>query len=267
MRIPTSTDENSNFPIEEELYAQELNPKKRRGISAKLGLAWNFFLSAVQAKDIRHQYDKMTEHYFDLFGDSQGEYAQLLTRYVRDLKDLKQECALDLGAGSGILTIPMARLFEEVHAVDFSLNMLRHGQRENIKDVVWSQADVCHLPFADNSFDLVISSGLITHILPESFESFVQEMVRVCRPGGHVIVGVPPMPWRRVLRYRCPMDPNQLDQVIGFWYNLFHKALGMNENRCGYTRDKIQNIFKSNGVEVEFTVSGNLGLIHGHLKS
>ncbi len=49
--------------------------------------------------------------------------------------------------------------------------------------------DLNHLPFADGAFDLVFNSSTIEHLAPP--EPAVREMARLCRPGGHVFVGVP----------------------------------------------------------------------------
>lgn len=42
------------------------------------------------------------------------------------------------------------------------------------------------LPFADNSFDLVYSAFAIEHC--QSPMAFISEMIRVCRPGGHLVI-------------------------------------------------------------------------------
>jgi SAM-dependent methyltransferase len=50
-------------------------------------------------------------------------------------------------------------------------------------------ADVRDLPFRDASFDAVYSMGTIEHF--DETEEAVQEIVRVLKPGGHAVVGVP----------------------------------------------------------------------------
>ena len=53
------------------------------------------------------------------------------------------------------------------------------------------QSDVCHLPFADASFDAVISSSVIYHQWVSDVDVALREMHRVLRPGGLLLVNVP----------------------------------------------------------------------------
>jgi SAM-dependent methyltransferase len=49
--------------------------------------------------------------------------------------------------------------------------------------------DLNRLPFADEAFDLVFNSSTLEHLDPPDIA--VREMARLCRPRGHVFVGVP----------------------------------------------------------------------------
>lgn len=50
-------------------------------------------------------------------------------------------------------------------------------------------ADACSLPFADGGFDAVYSAHMIYHIAnPEAQAAAIGEMVRVVRPGGHIVL-------------------------------------------------------------------------------
>ena len=227
-------------------------------------LAWRFFLSALKTKNIRQQYDAFSEHYFDLFGQSQLNYAQYLVEFVSELVENNQNRILDLGAGTGILSFPLSKRSKQLVAVDFSFKMLKKGLDSTSKaeSIEWQQANVCNLPFESKTFDVVISCGLITHIVPDHFEAFIAEMSRVVTQDGHVVISVPPLPWRRVFLQTCPLKPNLIDKTIAYFYNRFHRKLGMNESRCGYDRKLIKDVFLKYGLEVEFHLLGNMGLIH-----
>ena len=87
-------------------------------------------------------------------------------------------------------------------------------------------------------------------------------MSRVVTQKGHVLVSIPPLPWRRIFLQNCPLMPNLLDKTIAYFYNKFHSQLGMNESRCGYDRQLVQSVFVKHGMRVRFHTLGNMGLIH-----
>lgn len=100
--------------------------------------------------------------------------------------------ALDCGTGTGALTEALAQVCTEplkIDAVDISLAMLsKAGERlRNIGlEVALRQADAQRLPYADNSFDIVMAGHMLEH-LPDPVAALC-EMVRVARPGGLVFV-------------------------------------------------------------------------------
>lgn len=98
--------------------------------------------------------------------------------------------ALDLGCGSGLLSILMAQAGAEVTGVDFSAEMVgqakanaeRHGVGAHAS---FLQADVHKLPFEDESFDLVMTRN-VTWVLDDVERVYV-EALRVLRPGGSFV--------------------------------------------------------------------------------
>jgi len=89
---------------------------------------------------------------------------------------------LDIGCGSGrtIMDLPQAV------GLDILLRKLRFVQPRHAKVV---QGSCIALPFLDNSFDVVINSEVIEH-LPDD-PVIMEEMWRVLRPGGTLILGTP----------------------------------------------------------------------------
>ncbi len=122
---------------------------------------------------------------------------------------------LDLATGSGVLAASLARACPAATVVgaDFSLPMLRRAQaRERVARL--AVADAMRLPFSDGAFDAVtVAFGLRN--MP-SYSGALEEMRRVLRPGGRVLIldfSVPGGWWRGVYRFylhRC------LPRVAGF---------------------------------------------------
>ena len=107
----------------------------------------------------------------------------------RLLPDVHGKCVLDVGCGTGRVTRMLAeRDPAHITAVDFSVNML-YQAREQLRAAPRTElvaAQALALPFTDESFDLVTCSLMISHV--EDLQSFVTELARVARPGGHLLI-------------------------------------------------------------------------------
>lgn len=104
-----------------------------------------------------------------------------LTRKALNLRP--GEWVLDLAAGTAVSTTELARSGARCVAADFSLGMLRAGERRAVPRIA---ADALDLPFADGVFDAVtISFGLRNVVDPDRG---LRELARVTRPGGRIVV-------------------------------------------------------------------------------
>jgi ubiquinone/menaquinone biosynthesis C-methylase UbiE len=94
---------------------------------------------------------------------------------------------LDVAAGTGNASIPAARAGADVTASDLTPELLEAGHRRADGagvDIAWVEADAEHLPFEDESFDVVISA--IGAMFAPHHQQTADELVRVCRPGGTI---------------------------------------------------------------------------------
>lgn len=97
--------------------------------------------------------------------------------------------ALDVACGTGNATIPAARAGARVTGADFSpalLAIARERAADAMVEINWVEADVEQLPFADASFDRVIST--FGHMFASDHERTAAEMKRVCRDGA--VIGI-----------------------------------------------------------------------------
>ncbi len=96
----------------------------------------------------------------------------------------------DLGTGTGILALELARLGLRVLAVDNSQRMLdatrQKLQREGIEGVELRRGELDRLPIADGEVDATLAH-MVLHYVPSPADA-IAEMARAVRPGGIVVV-------------------------------------------------------------------------------
>ena len=94
---------------------------------------------------------------------------------------------LDVGSGTGVVAITAARLGAKVVGSDLTPALLERA-REHSKlaelEIEWKEADAEALPFADASFDVVVSQ--FGHMFAPRAELALAEMLRVLKPGGTI---------------------------------------------------------------------------------
>jgi len=107
------------------------------------------------------------------------------------------ERALDVGTGTGHFARFLADLGVKVTGVDTSEAMLTQARARH-PDIPFQSADARHLPFPADSFDLVLSITMLE--FTDEPERAVEEMVRVTKMGGRVVLGLlnGESPWAQV---------------------------------------------------------------------
>jgi SAM-dependent methyltransferase len=105
--------------------------------------------------------------------------------------DLRGKKILEVGAGTGVDSIYLARKGADVVALDFSPESIKLMKRNAPKGRSFSivQADAYNMPFADNSFDVVFSQGFVEHFTNP--KPLVLEQRRVLKNDGYLIIDVP----------------------------------------------------------------------------
>ena len=125
--------------------------------------------------------------YMRLTADDKG---RVFGRYV-DFDALARKDVLEVGCGSGIAAQMLAEAGATLTAVDLTPWAVETTRAR--LDAFWLDAEVFEadgeaLPFDDASFDLVFSWGVIHH--SSDMDRALRELVRVCRPGGTLVLMV-----------------------------------------------------------------------------
>ena len=100
------------------------------------------------------------------------------------------DAVLDVACGPGMVACEFAKHARHVTGIDITPAMIEQAekrQRElSLENLTWAVGDAVPLPYADNSFSLVITRYSFHHLLAPN--KALAEMIRVCRPDGRVMV-------------------------------------------------------------------------------
>jgi SAM-dependent methyltransferase len=100
------------------------------------------------------------------------------------------DTVLDVACGGGIVVCAFAPHVRHATGIDMTPAMLDRARNlvaeKGIANVTWHEGDVTSLPWPDASFTIVVTRFAVHHF-PEP-EAVLREMVRVCAPGGRVVV-------------------------------------------------------------------------------
>lgn len=98
--------------------------------------------------------------------------------------------ALDIATGTGEFARALSSRVGSVTGLDATDAMLDQGRKfvgkAGISNISFRQGVVQDLPFADSSFDIVACRYAFHHFADP--KPVISEMVRVCKPGGHIII-------------------------------------------------------------------------------
>jgi ubiquinone/menaquinone biosynthesis C-methylase UbiE len=101
------------------------------------------------------------------------------------------ETVLDLGAGTGLLSLAAARQARRVYALDVSDAMCRHLDGKfvalDLRNAHVVHSSAARVPLADDSVDAVVSNYCFHHLHDDDKASALAEAMRVLRPGGRLV--------------------------------------------------------------------------------
>ena len=95
--------------------------------------------------------------------------------------------SLDLGCGSGVATLHLARRFRPAVGVDLALAAIQQAARqanEEHSPARFVLADVPWLPFGSGAFAFVFDRGCLQVVPKESWSAYFAEVERLLKPGG-----------------------------------------------------------------------------------
>ncbi|MCU0464401.1 MAG: methyltransferase domain-containing protein [Anaerolineae bacterium] len=152
------------------------------------------------------RFDELMNQY-----DVQRRLEVLVSEFLANV-DLRGKLALDAGTGTGRGAEKLTQHGATVYAADLGFDLVQLARtRSNANTLV---ASVLDLPFANNTFDVVLSTEVIEHT-PDPLAS-VLEMVRVLKPGGHLVLSTPNWLWQFPVRLASVLKLRPYDGLENF---------------------------------------------------
>jgi ubiquinone/menaquinone biosynthesis C-methylase UbiE len=159
---------------------------------------------------------------------------RLITACMRLARIVRGAHVADLGCGSGVFTNLLQQRGCKAVGLDISPKLISRG-RVKYPEVEFLEGDVEHLPFASESLDGVLLSGLVHH-LPDPARC-ASEVFRVLKRGGSFVA----------------FDPNRMNPFMYLYRDRsspFYSSLGVTENERPVLADQIAAVFRQAGFEV-----------------
>jgi ubiquinone/menaquinone biosynthesis C-methylase UbiE/uncharacterized protein YbaR (Trm112 family) len=190
---------NKNYPIEAGI--PNLTPDHLKGIVYKD--------SPEMSEEAVKGYYIETERY-DWVVDT--KYPEKLFHILRERaiinnikKYAKGKISLDLGCGTGLITRHID--FEHTIGVDLNRWAIAKASTHVEDNVQFIAGDAENLPLASNTFDVVVCTDVLEHLLEP--EKAASDIYRVLKPGG-VLVGTVPSKnliwkYRKAITTTCPV--------------------------------------------------------------
>jgi ubiquinone/menaquinone biosynthesis C-methylase UbiE len=143
--------------------------------------------AAVHAARIQDQFSRQALPFAAMPAHSNAEGFELLARAA---ELTPSDDVLDVACGPGLVACTLGSRVRSMRGLDVVPAMLEQARTraaaEGLGNVSFDLGDCTRLPYADGAFSKLITRYSFHHLLDP--EATLREMVRVCRPGGVVVV-------------------------------------------------------------------------------
>jgi SAM-dependent methyltransferase len=161
------------------------------------------------------------------------------------------DTVLDVACGGGIVVCGFAPHVRHATGIDMTPAMLERARslaaEKGIANVTWQEGDVTRLPYPDGAFTIVVTRFAVHHF-PDP-QTVFGEMVRVCAPGGRVVVvdtcaSPDPAKAAEFNRLELLRDPSHVRALPLAELKGLFDAAGLGEPRATFSelRDTVMNL-------------------------
>lgn len=190
----------------------------------------------MQKEDFTKKQDKKLERkFFDRYAGQRryevlGEkgYQKLLGEFQGLVRPRKGEELIELGCGAGAFTQRLTKLNLDITGMDISFKSIALAKK-NVPDVEFMVGDIEDTGFKNNSFDIIIYSGVLHHF--PDLSKVLGEGFRILRPGGRLFSYDPNLRNPIMWLYRHPKSP-------------LYSSKGLTPNERLLTKEEIERELK-----------------------
>jgi ubiquinone/menaquinone biosynthesis C-methylase UbiE len=141
---------------------------------------------------LERKWDKRV-HQWHSHVTSAAAFEHLLRDMLEIAAPRPTDACVDLGAGTGFVTMALAPLTSSVLAVDISSAMAaalaEQAAQDGLVNVSTQVADLSEFQLQPASFDLVVSSYALHHLVDADKRALVARSAQWLRPGGRLVIG------------------------------------------------------------------------------
>jgi len=152
----------------------------------------------------------------------------------------REDTVLDVACGPGLVACEFARHAGTLTGIDITPTMIEQAEKRQeelgLCNLRWEVGEAVPLPFADDSFSLVITRYSFHHFLEP--ERALAEMIRVCRPGGKLLVADVAVEQEKSAAYdrlEIMRDPSHVHALTSEEFEVLFRQSGLVDcTRSGY---------------------------------
>ncbi len=141
----------------------------------------------MKTRDGRTYWERHAANYDRSMAILGGPLSRMVTLAAEDVPEGAR--VLEVGAGTGLVTVALARRASELTATDYAEAMVARVEARvratGLTNVRCAQADLYALSFGDGAFDVVVAANLL-HLVPD-LSGAIEALRRVIRPGGRLL--------------------------------------------------------------------------------
>jgi 2-polyprenyl-3-methyl-5-hydroxy-6-metoxy-1,4-benzoquinol methylase len=167
--------------------------------------------------------------------------AAIMARLLRFARVGPGDTVLDVACGPGLLACAFATEAKSVTGIDLTPAMIakaRDWQQQNgLANVTWDLGECTALPYGDHTFSMVTTRYSLHHF-PDPLKAW-KEMVRVCQPGGTVVVADVALPLEKAAaydRFETLRDPSHVRALTLAEFPQMAQQAGLTEIRTDFYR-------------------------------